>query len=206
MGKQYGFYVDTDKCIKCWACEIACKQWNGIEAGTVARRKVHEVTSGTFPNVTRSFISLSCMHCGDAPCANVCPAGAITKREEDGIVVVDKSKCIGCHYCFMACPFGIPEYTDEGMEKCDCCIGNGVTPGDTPHCVMACPTQALQFGELSDMRESVSQATAAELLGIPLASQSPAGAVMTSATVVKTPDELVVEEGDTVAAVNSNGC
>lgn len=208
MSKQYGFYVDTDKCIKCWACEIACKQWNGIQAGTVARRKVHEVTTGTFPNVTRKFVSLSCMHCANPACASVCPAGAITKREEDGIVVVDKSKCIGCHYCFMACPFGVPQYTDEGMEKCDCCIGNGVTPGDTPHCVMSCPTQALQFGEMADLGDAVSQMTAAEIVGTPLASANAAtGATVTAATVVMTPDELALDDGgEQVAAVNSNGC
>ena len=148
MAKQYGFYMDTERCIKCWACEVACKQWNGIEAGTIARRKVHEVESGTFPNVTRTFVSMSCMHCGEPACAKVCPAGAITKRGEDGIVVVDKEKCIGCHYCFFACPFGVPQYTDAGMDKCDCCIGNGVEPGDTPHCVATCPTQALQFGTI----------------------------------------------------------
>ncbi|WP_165043251.1 MULTISPECIES: 4Fe-4S dicluster domain-containing protein [unclassified Adlercreutzia] len=208
MSKQYGFYVDTDKCIKCWACEIACKQWNGIQAGTVARRKVHEVTTGTFPNVTRKFISLSCMHCANPACASVCPAGAITKRSEDGIVVVDKNKCIGCHYCFMACPFGVPQYTDEGMEKCDCCIGNGVTPGDTPHCVMSCPTQALQFGELAELGDAVSQMTAAEIVGTPLASaNATAGPTVTAATVVMTPDELAIDDGgEKVAAVNSNGC
>ena len=150
MAAQYGFYMDSDRCIKCWACEIACKQWNGIEAGTIARRKVHEVTSGTFPNVKRTFVSMSCMHCAEPACAAVCPAGAITKRE-DGIMVVDKEKCIGCRYCFFACPFGVPQYNDQGMDKCDCCIGNGVTPGDTPHCVATCPTKALHFGTLEEM-------------------------------------------------------
>ena len=142
MAKQYGFYMDTERCIKCWACEIACKQWNGIKAGTIARRKVHEVTSGTFPNVTRTFVS---------------------KRGEDGIVVVDKEKCIGCHYCFFACPFGVPQYTDEGMDKCDCCIGNGVEPGDTPHCVATCPTQALQFGTMDELAAKVGDKKAKQM-------------------------------------------
>lgn len=161
MGKQLGFYVNAERCIKCWACEVACKQWNNIPAGGVARRKVHEVTTGTFPNVKRSFVSLSCMHCADAPCAAVCPSGAITKRPEDGIVVVDKSKCFGCHYCFMACPFGIPQYTDEGMDKCDCCLGAGVAPGDAPHCVEACPMQCIEFGELDALGEDLGAAAAA---------------------------------------------
>lgn len=164
MATQYGFRVDSAKCIKCWACEIACKAWNDIEAGGIARRKVHEVTTGTFPNVKRQFTSLTCQHCADPACVKVCPAGAISKREEDGIVVVDKTRCIGCHYCFMACPFGVPQYTSAGMDKCDCCIGNGVTPGDTPHCVRACPTQALQFGELSKLAETVGDDVAAAVL------------------------------------------
>ncbi|MDO4442354.1 MAG: 4Fe-4S dicluster domain-containing protein [Slackia sp.] len=155
MAKQYGFYVDTARCVDCWACEIACKQWNGIKAGGIARRKVHEVTEGTFPDVKRTFVSMSCMHCAEPACAAVCPAGAITKRDEDGIVVVDKEKCIGCHYCFFACPFGVPQYDENGMDKCDCCIGNGVTPGDTPHCVATCPTQALHFGTMEELAEKV---------------------------------------------------
>lgn len=163
MAKQYGFYMDTERCIKCWACEVACKQWNGIKAGTIARRKVHEVESGTFPDVTRTFVSMSCMHCAEPACAAVCPAGAISKRGEDGIVVVDKERCIGCHYCFFACPFGVPQYTDEGMDKCDCCIGNGVTPGDTPHCVATCPTKALQFGTMEELAEKVSGKTAKQM-------------------------------------------
>ncbi len=157
MGVQYGFRVDADKCIKCWACEVACKAWNGISAGGIARRKVHEVCEGTFPNVTRYFTSLTCQHCAEPACARVCPAGAISKREEDGIVVVDKTRCIGCHYCFMACPFGIPQYTDAGMDKCDCCLGCGVEPGETPHCVRACTTQALTYGDLSKLAEEAQQ-------------------------------------------------
>ncbi|MBQ3105923.1 MAG: 4Fe-4S dicluster domain-containing protein [Eggerthellaceae bacterium] len=161
MSKQYGFYMDTERCIQCWACEVACKQWNGIPAGTIARRKVHEVTTGTFPNVQRTFVSMSCMHCDEPACAAVCPAGAISKRPDDGIVVVDKSKCIGCHYCFFACPFSVPQYTEEGMDKCDMCLGNGVKPGEMPHCVATCPTQALQFGEMSELRAQRSEEIAA---------------------------------------------
>lgn len=81
MGKQYGFYADTSRCIKCWACEVACKQWNDIKAGTVSRRKVHEIDSGTFPDTHRTFVSMSCMHCEKPACEKVCPAGAISKRE-----------------------------------------------------------------------------------------------------------------------------
>ena len=162
MGKQYGFYADTSRCLKCWACEVACKQWNDIKAGTVSRRKVHEIDSGTFPDTHRTFVSMSCMHCEKPACEKVCPAGAISKREQDGIVTVDKDKCIGCHYCFFACPFGVPEYTEAGMDKCDACLGNGVKidEGEKPHCVATCPTKALHFGPMDELREMQAQKTA----------------------------------------------
>uniref|UniRef100_UPI0024307BE3 4Fe-4S dicluster domain-containing protein n=2 Tax=Adlercreutzia TaxID=447020 RepID=UPI0024307BE3 len=89
MAEQYGFYVDTSRCIKCWACVVACKQWHEIEAGTVSRRNVTETDEGTFPDVKRKFESLSCMHCENPLCMANCPQGAISKREEDGVVVVD---------------------------------------------------------------------------------------------------------------------
>ena len=157
--QQYGFYTDTSRCITCMACAIACKQWNGIQAGTVARRKVHTIDTGTFPDVTRTFISMNCMHCSQPACAHVCPAGAISKREEDGIVVVDKDRCIGCKYCFFACPFGIPQYNEDGMDKCDCCLGNGVPSGGTPHCITACPTGALKYGTTNELSELVAEKT-----------------------------------------------
>lgn len=157
---QYGFYADTSRCIECWACVIACKQWNGIEAGTIARRRVLEINDGEYPDVKRTLLSLSCMQCAKPACANVCPAGAISKREEDGIVVVDKDRCIGCKYCFFACPFGVPQYTDEGMDKCDCCLGIGVEPGDTPHCVTTCPTKALHYGTMEELSALVAEKVA----------------------------------------------
>ena len=188
MAKQYGFYMDTERCIKCWACEIACKQWNGIEAGTIARRKVHEVTSGTFPNVTRTFVSMSCMHCGEPACAKVCPAGAITKRGEDGIVVVDKEKCIGCKSCIMACPYGARYYreNEDGyfgtelneyeavmytampqgrVDKCTFCVDRIDAGGNEPQaCVAACPAGARVFGDLETLKKQAESAAGFQLL------------------------------------------
>lgn len=157
-------YSDPDRCIKCWACQVACKQWHGIKAGTTTRRRVIENTSGTFPDVQRVFYSLSCMHCEKPACAEVCPAGAITKRDEDGIVVVDRDKCIGCHYCYFACPYGIPDYDDAGMDKCDLCLSLGTDDQDrpTPHCVQTCPTQALYFGTQDEINAVLDKKTAAQ--------------------------------------------
>ncbi len=153
MGKQYGFYMDSSRCIKCWACEVACKQWNNIKAKTVSRRKVVEIEEGEFPNVTRTYMSQSCRHCADPACVKACPANAISKRQVDGIVVVDKAKCINCFQCLKACPFDIPEFTEAGMDKCDAClsIGVNISEGEMPHCVITCPTQALQFGVIDEL-------------------------------------------------------
>ena len=161
MKTQYGFYVELDRCTKCWACEVACKAWKGIDAGTVSLRRVVEITSGTFPNVKRTFLSMSCMHCGDPACVAVCPAGAITKRAEDGVVVVDESKCIGCHYCFFACPFGIPQY-DDTMKKCDMCLDR-LAEGKEPACVATCPMDALHFGTMDELAK-LAQTKAAKKL------------------------------------------
>ena len=146
MNKQYGFYFESGRCIKCWACEIACQQWKGIPAGTIKLRKVVEETTGTFPEVVRKFFSLSCRHCADAPCAAACPEEAITKRKEDGIVVVDRDKCTGCKACFDACPYDIPQFDEDGkMQKCDMCLDR-LQKGQEPICAATCPTRALRWG------------------------------------------------------------
>jgi anaerobic dimethyl sulfoxide reductase subunit B (iron-sulfur subunit) len=80
MKKQYGFSFEADKCLKCWACEVACKQWHGIKAASVKLRRVVEVTSGAFPDVKRTFLSLSCRRCAKAPCSAVCPVGTCPTR------------------------------------------------------------------------------------------------------------------------------
>ncbi len=167
MSDQLMIYCDSDRCIKCYACQVACKQWHGFMAGGVSRRNVIEHTSGKFPNVQRTFTSMSCMHCVEPACAKVCPAGAITKRAEDGIVVVDQDKCIGCRYCYFACPFGIPSYDDNGMNKCDMCLSLGTddeTGRPDPHCVATCPTQALYFGTKEEIDKILDEKNARRAL------------------------------------------
>ena len=161
MTKQYGFYFDADRCIQCRACEIACKSANGIEPGPRWRRVI-DIWEGDFPNVTRTFFSLACMHCGKPACVEVCPTGAISKRAEDGIVVVDRDKCNGCQECASACPYDVPQFGDDGtMQKCDFCIETSKEPA----CAVSCPTEALLYGTMEELSELVAAKAAEKLPG-----------------------------------------
>jgi anaerobic dimethyl sulfoxide reductase subunit B (iron-sulfur subunit) len=164
---QMGFYLELDRCIYCWSCETACKQWNQMKPGSGVRlRRVLDLQGGTYPNSTRTFLSLACMHCGDPPCEKVCPTEAISKRSEDGIVVVDQDKCIGCHFCFFACPFGVPQYGANGtMQKCDACLSAGMQESGLPACAATCPTEALHYGTLEELSKLAAQKAGRKLAG-----------------------------------------
>ena len=83
MAKQYGFYFDVDRCVYCHTCETACKATRDVGPG-ISWRKVIEIWAGEFPDVSRTFVSLSCLHCAEPACEQACPTGAISKRAEDG--------------------------------------------------------------------------------------------------------------------------
>jgi len=162
MAKQYGFWFEVDRCVECYACSVACKAEHNVDLGVFYRRVIN-VWGGSFPNVTMKTMSLGCMHCGEPACVAVCPAGAITKRAEDGIVVVDQNKCIGCHYCFFACPFGVPNYGDSGtMQKCNMCLER-LEEGLKPKCSTTCPAGALHFGTLEELAKMAQEKAAKKL-------------------------------------------
>jgi anaerobic dimethyl sulfoxide reductase subunit B (iron-sulfur subunit) len=162
MAKQYGFWFEMDRCVECHACEVACKAEHNVELG-VQWRRVTNVWSGSFPNVTFKTISLSCMHCAFPACEAVCPVGAIQKHADTGIVTVDPSKCIGCHSCFFACPFGVPQYGDDGtMQKCNLCIDR-LAKGQEPKCVSTCPANALHFGTMEELAQMAQEKVATRL-------------------------------------------
>ena len=105
------------------------------------------------------------MHCGEPACVAVCPAGAISKRAQDGIVVVDQNKCIGCHYCFFACPFGVPQYGSSGtMQKCNYCLDR-TEKGQEPACVNSCPAQAIKAGTMDELAKYTQERMARKLAG-----------------------------------------
>lgn len=154
--------VDLDKCIGCYACEIACKQENDVALGSYWN-KVHVMGPyGEFPDVSMYWLPTLCQHCENPTCVSVCPTHATYQREEDGIVLIERDKCIGCQYCAMACPYGARTFNkgQKVVEKCTLCAHLQAV-GDKPACVKCCTPSARLFGDLDDPGSDVSKALAA---------------------------------------------
>lgn len=148
MVTEYGFTFNNEKCVQCHACEVACKSWRGLELG-VHWRSVKNVWLGRYPEIRNTSLSVSCMHCVDPVCVDVCPVEAIKKRKKDGIVVVDRGKCIGCKTCLEECPYNATKFGEDGkMQKCDLCVHDIDHEREFPPCVETCPTQALQLHKM----------------------------------------------------------
>ncbi len=176
-GKRWGLLIDVNKCAKdCTACVSACKVENGwgndehADDGAQWIRKVDLIDLATG---RESSLPMMCQHCEDAPCVDVCPTTASFKRP-DGIVLVDKHKCIGCRYCMMACPFKARSFVHEDVtgqkahaprgkgtvESCTLCV-HRVDEGGTPACVEACTATghgAMVFGDLKDPDSDIAKA------------------------------------------------
>ena len=160
-GAGYGFLFDQTLCNGCKACQIACKDKHDLPLG-VNWRRVVEYTGGSWqrngntftPNIFSYYTSISCNHCQDPICVRVCPTTAMSRRP-DGTVYVDETKCVGCRYCQWACPYGAPQMnTSTGhMSKCDLCYDYRDT-GQNPACVDACPSRALNWGPIDELREA----------------------------------------------------
>ena len=100
---RWGMVIDKLRCVQCYACQISCKQAYFLPPGVFFNRVVTGET-GRYPMVRKHTFPVLCNHCADAPCVDVCPTKASYKRE-DGIVIIDHDKCVGCKYCIMACPY-----------------------------------------------------------------------------------------------------
>ena len=165
-----GVLVDTTRCVGCRACEAACSEANTLaEPALPGDERVFETTRDTdqyhytvvnrFENVGGvtpvRFVKKQCMHCVEPACASACPARALEKTA-DGAVTYTGSRCLGCRYCMMACPFDVPKYEYDKavpyVKKCTFCAERQAS-GLGPACAEVCPSGALQFGERAALLE-----------------------------------------------------
>lgn len=116
---QWGMVIDQSKCIGCHACVVACISENGLPEGVVYR-PVIETESGTYPHVARTFLPRPCMQCANPPCVPVCPVNATWKDANNGVTVIDYTKCVGCRYCLKACPYGarVSDFGGDYTAEC----------------------------------------------------------------------------------------
>lgn len=161
MSNQRYFYFDQTLCFGCEACVIACKDWNDVKPGTASYRRKVTTETGDYPNVKVYNALVSCYHCEEPICVEVCPMMAITKMEDTGAVIVDREKCISCKSCKGMCPYSAPQFDDSiidpKMQKCTMCWDR--LNDDTwnvhqkvPVCVASCVQRAIKFGTKEELR------------------------------------------------------
>ena len=175
---RYGMVIDLLRCIGCNSCTVACRAEHGTPAG-IEYNRVKKYEVGKYPAAKMKFLPMPCMHCQEPACLKVCPTGATHKRD-DGLVLVDDKKCIGCRYCVLACPYESRQFLDviqsyyygnnptpyemlkqkdfeKGVVvKCDFCADR-LAEGHLPACVETCPAEARYFGDLDDPESEVSR-------------------------------------------------
>jgi dimethyl sulfoxide reductase iron-sulfur subunit len=182
--KRLGMVIDTKRCIGCHTCAMACKTENNQPASNWWNRvltvggKAMDTPAGKSPNLAMSFITLACQHCSNPHCVKVCPVEATYIRKEDGVVIQDYDRCIGCRYCVAACPYtgvrqfnwekpkyqiafavgdaDIPPHQKHTVEKCTLCV-HRLARGLQPACIEVCPARARYFGDFNDPDSKVSQ-------------------------------------------------
>lgn len=166
MAEQNAFYFNQSRCSGCGACLVACKDWNDVKPGQARWRRLIRSEAGSFPNVKVYNLTMPCNHCASPVCETVCPVGAIFKREEDGVVIVNRNVCIACKQCLASCPFGSPQFGDDisepvkdpnwkvdhPMQKCTMCWDR-LADGKDPACVASCPQRALDFDRKEALEE-----------------------------------------------------
>ncbi len=161
MGKkQLAFYFDSSSCSGCKTCQVACKDKHDSGEGILWRR-VYEAAGGDWvkdgnawvPNVYSYYISMACNHCVEPLCLYSCPNNAIVKND-DGIVLIEKDRCMGCRYCEWNCPYGALQFDkSQGvMTKCTFC-DDYLAEGKKPSCITACPMRVLDIGELEELEK-----------------------------------------------------
>jgi Fe-S-cluster-containing dehydrogenase component len=175
---RMGVLVDTTVCIGCRKCEWACKTAHGLPTepiDTYDNRSVFQekrrpddkalTVVNEYPNVYSDKlpidVKVQCMHCDKPACVSACIVGAFSKQE-NGAVIWDGDKCIGCRYCMVACPFQIPAFEfDKALKpnimKCDFCYEERTSKGKLPACVEICPVEAITFGRREDLLKAAKE-------------------------------------------------
>jgi len=152
-----GLLIDTTRCVGCNACAEACKEANDLP-GEIDPK----LTARTWTVVEDRddvYVRRLCMHCDEPSCASVCPVGALYKSDE-GPVAYDETRCIGCRYCMLACPFQVPKYEwDSALPRVRKCIGclERLRDGEIPACAAACPAEATTFGDRDTLLKEARQ-------------------------------------------------
>ena len=149
---RYSILTDLNKCVGCLACSIGCKVINNVPVGNYWNKVLRvgpnpRQEGGQWPDVYTYFLTVQCQHCANPACVSVCPTEA-SHVAADGTVQIDKSKCIGCQFCAMACPYGVRYLNEEErvVEKCTLCEQR-ISQGELPACVEQCCARARFFGD-----------------------------------------------------------
>ena len=177
--RQDIFVIEADYCIGCKACHVACKMNNDVPLGADRTRVKQVGPHGTYPDIQMYFLPSRCQQCENPACVSVCPTGACYKRQEDGVVVIDQTICMGCRSCQRACPYEANTYNSElnVMDKCDTCLSRR-QDGKLPYCVQNCPGECLHVGDIndpdSDVAKLLSQADPATVHTLPDSGNHPA--------------------------------
>lgn len=150
---RHAIITDLNRCVGCLSCSVSCKMSNNVPVGNFWNKTLRigptpRYEGAKVPDVDLYFLTVSCQHCEHPSCVEVCPTEA-SHVADDGTVQIDKSKCIGCQFCAMACPYGVRYLNEEErvVEKCTLCEQR-ITQGELPECVAGCVAMARFFGDL----------------------------------------------------------
>lgn len=155
---NYGMVIDQRRCVGCMACIVACKNENEVPPGQY-RTRVIERVEGSYPELRLELRSELCNHCDNPPCVYNCPTRASYKRKPDGLVLLDRKRCVGCKACIAACPYDARYvHPKKGYaDKCTFCEQR-LKEGKEPACVATCIGKSRIFGDLADPNSPVSAA------------------------------------------------